>query len=76
MYKRQHWLRDYFNSLLPGGWDVVRALTKARSFNELPKELRNDGIREELVLYCFITPNGRKTAFFKLLAGFLGITPQ
>ncbi|WP_297477706.1 DUF2250 domain-containing protein [Thermococcus sp.] len=70
----ERWLREYFNSLFPGGWDVVRILTKVRSFNELPKGLRNDRIRGELVLHRFITPNGRKTAFFKLLAEFLGIT--
>lgn len=72
----EKWLESYFNSLFPGGWEVVVALTKVKGFNELPKELRNDGIREELVLHRFITPNGRKTAFFKLLAEFLGITPR
>ena len=69
----ERWLRDYFNSLLPGGWDIVRTLTKARSFNELPKELRNDRIREELVLHRFITPRGKRTKFFRLLMDFLGI---
>ncbi len=70
------WLKNYFDSLFPSGWKVVLALTKARSFDELPKELGNDGIREELVLHRFITPNGRKTAFFKLLVEFLGITSR
>ncbi|WP_297495855.1 DUF2250 domain-containing protein [Thermococcus sp.] len=72
----EKWLESYFNSLFPDGWKVVLALTKAKGFNQLPKELRNDRIREELVLHRFITPNGRKTTFFKLLAEFLGITTR
>ena len=72
----EKWLKSYFNSLFPDGWKVVMALTKARSFDELPKELRNYGIREELVLHSFITPTGRKTTFFKLLVEFIGITSR
>ncbi len=69
----ERWLREYFNSFFPGGWDVVVALTKVKSFNELPKGLRNDRIREELVLHRFITPKGKRTKFFRLLMDFLGI---
>ena len=69
----EKWLRNYFDSLLPGGWKVVRALAGAKDFNDLPKELRGNEIREELLLHRFITPSGRKTEFFKLLAEFLGI---
>ena len=67
------WLEDYFDSLLPGGWKVVRALAEAKNFNELPKDLRSDEIREELLLHRFITPSGRKTAFFTLLTSFISI---
>ncbi|WP_456365134.1 DUF2250 domain-containing protein [Thermococcus sp.] len=66
-------LKDYFDSLFPDGWKVVRALEEAKSFNELPEGLRNNKIREELLLHRFITPAGRKTAFFKLLVEFLGV---
>ncbi len=69
----EKWLRNYFDSLLPGGWEVVRALAGAKNFNELSKDLMGDKIREELLLYRFITPSGRKTAFFKLLVEFLGV---
>ena len=69
----EKWLKEYFDSLLPGGWKVVRALAESKSFNELPKNLRGDKIREELLLHRFITPSGRKTEFFKLLVEFLGV---
>ncbi|WP_297510805.1 DUF2250 domain-containing protein [Thermococcus sp.] len=68
----EKWLKSYFNSLFPDGWEVVRALIRAKNFNELPEELRDDKIREELLLHRFITPAGRKTEFFKLLVEFLG----
>lgn len=68
----ENWLRNYFNSLFQDGWKVVRALAGVKSFNELPKDFRGDKIREELLLHRFITPAGRKTAFFKLLVEFLG----
>ncbi len=68
----ENWLKDYFNSLFPGGWKVVKALTEAKSFNELPKGIRSNNIREELLLHRFITPSGRKTEFFRLLMNFLG----
>jgi predicted transcriptional regulator len=67
------WLKDYFDSLFPGGWNAVKALKSARSFNELPKELRDEKVRDELLLYHPITPNGRKTKFLRLLMEFLGI---
>ena len=69
----EKWLKNYFDSLFSDGWRVVRALAGAKSFNELPKEFRDDKIREELLLHRFITPAGRKTAFFKLLVEFLGV---
>ena len=69
----EKWLNEYFDSLLPGGWKVVRALAEAKSFNELPKNLRGDKIREELLLHRFITPSGRKTEFFKLMVEFLDV---
>ncbi|WP_297071483.1 DUF2250 domain-containing protein [Thermococcus sp.] len=69
----EKWLKEYFDSLLPGGWKVVRALAEAKSFNELPKNLRGDKIREELLLHRFITPSGRKTEFFKLMVEFLDV---
>ncbi|ASJ01151.1 DUF2250 domain-containing protein [Thermococcus gorgonarius] len=69
----EKWLKNYFDSLFPGGWKVVRALAEAKNFNELPKDLRGDKIREELLLHRFITPNGRKTTFFKLLVEFLSV---
>ncbi|WP_297498461.1 DUF2250 domain-containing protein [Thermococcus sp.] len=68
----EKWLKSYFNSLFPDGWKVVRALIRAKNFNELPEGLRDDKIREELLLHRFITPAGRKTEFFKLLVEFLG----
>ncbi len=67
----EKWLKNYFDSLLPDGWKVVRALAKAKNFNELPKNLRDNKIRRKLILHRFITPSGRKTAFFRLLMDFL-----
>ena len=69
----EQWLKNYFDSLFQEGWKVVRALAGAKDFNGLPKELRSDKIRGELLLHRFITPSGRKTEFFKLPVEFLGI---
>ncbi len=69
----EKWLKDYFDSLLPGGWKVVRTLAEAKNFNELPKKFRGGEIREELLLHHFITPSGRKTEFFKLMVEFLDV---
>ena len=67
----EKWLRNYFNSLFPDGWKVVKALVRAKGFSGLPKESRRKELREELLLHRFITPTGRKTAFFNLLMEFL-----
>ncbi|WP_297417470.1 DUF2250 domain-containing protein [Thermococcus sp.] len=69
----ENWLKDYFNSLFPGGWKVMKALAGAKGFDELPKGIKSDSIREELLLHRFITPSGRKVMFFKLLVEFLGV---
>ncbi|MFA4646492.1 DUF2250 domain-containing protein [Pyrococcus kukulkanii] len=60
--------REYFNSLFPNGWEVVRGLAECKSVNEL----NLDGERvKELKIYRFITEKGRKTEFFKVLTSFL-----
>ncbi|ASJ09447.1 hypothetical protein A3L11_09480 [Thermococcus siculi] len=69
----REWLEIYFESLFPGGWNAVKVLKSAGSFNELPKGLRHDEVRDELLLHRFITPNGRKTRFFRLLMEFLRV---
>jgi len=69
----ENWLKTYFNSLFPDGWKIVRVLARVKSFNELPKDLRSDEIRSELLLHRFITPGGRRTEFFRLLVEFLGV---
>ncbi|MFA4662164.1 DUF2250 domain-containing protein [Pyrococcus kukulkanii] len=60
--------REYFNSLLPNGWEVVRALAERRNVNELDLDMETV---EELKVYRFITEKGRKTEFFRVLSDFL-----
>ncbi|AMM53742.1 DUF2250 domain-containing protein [Pyrococcus kukulkanii] len=60
--------REYFNSLLPNGWEVVRALAERRNVNELDLDMETV---EELKVYRFITEKGRKTEFFRVLSNSL-----
>ncbi|WP_456422495.1 DUF2250 domain-containing protein [Thermococcus sp.] len=68
----ERWLRNYFNSLLPGGWNITRVLLKAKNLQEAKREVRIDGETvEELRVLHFVTEKGKKTEFFKRLWEFL-----
>jgi predicted transcriptional regulator len=72
----ERWLKEYLNSLIPNGWNVIRVLKESSNFEEVCRKLNErdcDRIIEELIVYYFITPSGKKTTFFKLLMSFLAI---
>ncbi|BAA30081.1 DUF2250 domain-containing protein [Pyrococcus horikoshii] len=69
----EEWLGEYFNRLIPNGWEVIRILKRVKSFSELPEKFKSDEVKDELVLYHLITPNSKVTKFFRLLCEFLGI---
>ncbi|ASJ03454.1 hypothetical protein A3L09_09370 [Thermococcus profundus] len=65
------WLKEYFNSLFPEGWRIVRELSRSGKFENLSKDIKREEIHGELRVYRFITPSGRTTQFFNLLIAFL-----
>ncbi len=68
----ERWLRKYFNTIIPDGWKVVKALAGVKELEELKRELDiGSEVEEELRLHHFITDKGRKTDFFRLLWEFL-----
>ncbi|AMQ17928.1 DUF2250 domain-containing protein [Thermococcus peptonophilus] len=69
----EKWLKEYFNSLFPNGWKVIKGLSRSGKFEDLPQEFQREEIQEELLVYRFITPSGRATRFFSFLVEFLGI---
>ncbi|NJF24634.1 DUF2250 domain-containing protein [Thermococcus sp. Bubb.Bath] len=72
----EKWLKEYFNNLIPRGWDTIILLGESSNFEEACRKLNGgdcDRIMEELTVYYFATPSGKKTTFFKLLMSFLAI---
>ena len=68
------WLKEYFNSLLPDGWRVVKALAESKNIQEANRRVGIDNeTAEELKVLHFLTGKGRKTEFFKRLWEFLGV---
>ncbi|NJE41877.1 DUF2250 domain-containing protein [Thermococcus sp. GR6] len=72
----EKWLKCYFNAIFPDGWKFIGVLIKSRDFEDTCKKAKAKncaGLKEELILYRFITSTGRKTRFFKLFCKFLGL---
>jgi predicted transcriptional regulator len=68
------WLKEYFNSLIPDGWRIVRALAESKNIREASRGIGiDDETAEELKVLHFITEKGRKTEFFKRLWEFLRV---
>ena len=66
----EKWLKEHFNMLMgEGSFKLFKSLIKAKDFYSACKEIGVNDSRffDEFLLHKFITPNGKKTKFFKSL---------
>ena len=68
----EKWLKRYFNSLIPNGWEIVTMLAKGGNLERAGSAWTSNDVMEELRILRFITKRGKKTEFFKRFWDFLG----
>jgi predicted transcriptional regulator len=73
----ERWLKSHFDDVIGrGSFKLFKALIKSKTFQSACKELglKESDFFDDFLLHRFITPNGKKTKFFKAFVVMLGLT--